>query len=233
MLFENQTSKLLSAVRPEHLVDCSSTRWYDVLHQTSELITNVYRTLGFLYYSIMLGEPIKVWSGAIDRKLISCLSATSAANLVIYVVLPVERRGLVASLLPVLRGSMAIVGSRIVLNVRGVLTKGSDHSSNLSTMSFRTPIPYKVASQTSSGTLFSDSPPTIMMSPINVRAPTRTTSTFQTTTSSTWTQGEVWTSLAAPSIYQSLLYVPPRNNLSSCFTYLCICTSIYFPRLEL
>lgn len=184
----------------------------------SELITDVHRTLGFLYYSIMLGEPIKVWSGAIDRKLISCLSATSAANLVIYVVLPVERRGLVASLLPVLRGSMAIVGSRIVLNVRGVLTKGSDHSSNLSTMSFRTPIPNKVASQTSSGTLFSDSPPTIMMSPITIRAPTRTTSTFQTTTSSTWTQGEVWKRLTAPSIYQSLLYVSPRNNLSSCFT---------------
>lgn len=58
---EDQTSELRSAVRPEHLVDRLGTRWYDVFNQASEFsIADVYRTSGFLYYTIMLGEPIRV-----------------------------------------------------------------------------------------------------------------------------------------------------------------------------
>ena len=63
---------------------------------------------------------------------------TSVAVLVIYLVLPHERRGLALSFLPILRKSMAIFGARIVLNVRGVLTR-NDHSSYISSIAFQTP----------------------------------------------------------------------------------------------
>ena len=60
-------------------------------------------------------------------------------NLALYVGLPVERRGLQSSFLPVLRGSMAIIGARLVLNVRGVLMEGSGLVSHLTTMAFQKP----------------------------------------------------------------------------------------------
>ena len=102
------------------------------------------------------------------------LLAASVANLVIYVVLPVDRRGLVASLLPILRGSMAIIGGRIVLNVRGILT-GNEQLSHLSSMSFQTPR----SKGTSTGeTLFSDSPPTIVISPTRMHGQSQTVSTL-------------------------------------------------------
>lgn len=48
-------------------------------------------------------------------------TASSAANLVIYSTLPLGRSALVAALLPVLRASMCITASRIMLNLRGVM----------------------------------------------------------------------------------------------------------------
>ena len=60
-------------------------------------------------------------------------------NLALYVGLPTERRGLQSSFLPVLRGSMAIIGARLVLNVRGVLMEGSGPVSHLTTMAFQKP----------------------------------------------------------------------------------------------
>ncbi|EJD00125.1 uncharacterized protein FOMMEDRAFT_170143 [Fomitiporia mediterranea MF3/22] len=58
---------------------------------------------GFAYYVVML--------------------VASISNLVIYSALPAKRHGLLASMLQVLRSTMSITGSRILLNVRGVISK--------------------------------------------------------------------------------------------------------------
>lgn len=44
-------------------------------------------------------------------------------NVTIYLALPPNRQALTLAVLPVLRSSMAIIGTRIILNVRGVLSE--------------------------------------------------------------------------------------------------------------
>lgn len=51
---------------------------------------------------------------------------TSLANVVIYAALPSNRRGLDAALVPMVSTNMAIIGARIILNVRDALRESDD-----------------------------------------------------------------------------------------------------------
>ena len=54
------------------------------------------------------------------------LPATSIGNLIIYTALPASRKGLLNSMLQLLRSTMSITGARILLNVRGVISTAQE-----------------------------------------------------------------------------------------------------------
>lgn len=74
----------------------------------------------------MLGECLPLYYTGFELTFIVVYPAViSISNLLIYVGLPSQRQGLDAALVPMLSSSMAIIGSRIVLNFKGAYKDSS------------------------------------------------------------------------------------------------------------
>ena len=113
------------------LVRHGRTPLLTVLFRDGKLITSSgselsfkYVTLGFAYYTCMLGAYDST-STCRESKSRS-FPATSVGNLIIYTALPASRKGLLNSMLQLLRSTMSITGARILLNVRGVISTAQE-----------------------------------------------------------------------------------------------------------
>lgn len=71
---------------------------------------------GIAFYIIMLCEFAE---RMLAEALTSCILASSIANLAVYAGLPLRRRGLIISLVPLVRSVMSVCTARLLLNLRG------------------------------------------------------------------------------------------------------------------
>lgn len=110
-------------------------RFFDALtsHSVTLIRTRLLTVLvrdGFMYYTVMLGESFRIRQTDCSNAHLAHVLALGILNLVFLAALPANRAALAPMLTPVLRASFSIIGSRLMLNLRGVLMTG-DESVNL------------------------------------------------------------------------------------------------------